>query len=307
MQLLAYERHLPEQGVSVTRFDPWAPQFGSCDLVHFFSCIGGSSHFCAFVKRLGLPLVVSSSLWITEATKSQFPVAEIAHQLHLADRIVTNSVMESDTLAKVLGLARERFVEVPNAIDDRFLVSADAQRFRQAFGLDRPFVLCVANIEPRKNQLGLVRAMLGHPELDLVLVGNIRDAGYWAEVQAAAGPQLRYVGVLDPNSELLVSAYAGCSVFALPSLFETPGLAALEAIAQGAPVVITSEGSTREYLGTHAYYVDPLSVSAIEEAVARALQSPRSNAYRPETWSGAVARLADVYRAVLAAGTGLHD
>ena len=66
IQLLAYKKHLPALGVEVTLLDPWNPHFLEHDVVHFFSCIGGSSHFCAFIKKLGLPLVVSSSLWLTE-------------------------------------------------------------------------------------------------------------------------------------------------------------------------------------------------------------------------------------------------
>ena len=47
----------------------------------------------------------------------------------------------------------------------------------------------------------------------------------------------------------LASAYAAARVFALPSWFETPGLAALEAGLAGCAVAITPYGSTRDYFG----------------------------------------------------------
>lgn len=71
VQLLAYKKHLPAFGIDVSLFDPWNPRFFEHDIVHFFSCVSGSSHLCAFVKQLDLPLMVSSSLWIAEQTKDQ--------------------------------------------------------------------------------------------------------------------------------------------------------------------------------------------------------------------------------------------
>ena len=48
-----------------------------------------------------------------------------------------------------------------------------------------------------------------------------------------------WLGRLDHHDPLLASAYAAARVFALPSWFETPGLAALEAALAGCSVAIT--------------------------------------------------------------------
>lgn len=302
VQLLAYEKHLPSLGVEVRRFDSWNPKFLEHDLVHFFSVIGGSSHFCAFVKGLGLPLVVTSSLWATEETAANFPIGEIRHQLSLADRVVTNSRTESTTLARLLDLPDEKFAAVRNAIDTRFLTRADPAEFRQAFGVEGDFILCVGNVEPRKNQLRLAEAVrrIGGPPL--MLAGSVREPAYLAAVQDAGGGRVRYLGVIGHDSSLLASAYGACSVFALPSLFETPGLAALEAAAQGAPVVITREGSTKEYFGSSARYVDPFSIDEIGDALRDSLadrQSAGRARFVPPSWEEVCGELRVVYRQVL--------
>ena len=110
MQLLKYAQHLPSLGIEVTLHDLWRPALDRVDLVHFFSAIGGSFHFCNYVRERGLPLVVSSSLWVTAATRGDFPLSEIRSQFALAQAIVTNSLAEAEGLRET---ARSAAGEIP--------------------------------------------------------------------------------------------------------------------------------------------------------------------------------------------------
>jgi glycosyltransferase involved in cell wall biosynthesis len=307
IQLLAYEKHLPQHGVEVTLFDQWKPRFLEHDLVHFFSCVGGSVHLCHFVKQLGLPLVVSSSLWVTEETKHLYPSDEIRHQFLLADRVIANSEIECETLARTLDLPREKFVSVLNGVDDLFFDPVPPHRFRDTFNLTGPFVLNVGNIEPRKNQLALIRAMKQMPELQLVLIGHERDPAYAQACREEGGEQVKFLGPIAHTAPLLRSAYAACEVFCLPSTLETPGLAALEAYAVGAHIAITEVGSTREYFGhaSNVQFLDPASVPTIVEAIrsaradkGRATSSSLNDA-RSLSWRNITSNLADAYTTLL--------
>jgi glycosyltransferase involved in cell wall biosynthesis len=279
IQLQKYAEHLPLHGVDVQLHDPWRANLADVSIVHFFSCIAGSVHFCNYVRQRGLPLVISSSLWITRQTTHLYPIDEIRTQLSLADVVVTNSDTESDLLASVLTLPRDRFMAVMNGFDVHFLRPPDPELFRRAFGISGPFILNVGNIEPRKNQLTLVRALAGHA-LPLVLIGHQRDEAYAAQVLSEGGSQIRYLGALDQADPRLASAFAACAAFVLPSTLETPGLAALEAAAAGAPVVVTSEGSTRDYFGVHAQYIDHRNPQDILSGIERALLGGREAALK---------------------------
>lgn len=297
MQLMAYKRHLPDKDVSVTLFDPWKPDFNSYDIFHFFSCIGGSIHLCNFVKQLGIPLVITSSLWITHKNKMNYNLDEIRWQLSLADAVITNSEMESDTLADVLDLPRERFKAVYNGVENFFyddIVPGD--EFRNEFKIDSHFVLNVANVEPRKNQLGLIRAMKQFPDKKLVIMGYIRDKAYAEQVFAEGKDQVIYTGPVDNGSRTLRSAYSACDVFCLPSTLETPGLAALEAYACGSRVVVTSVGSTREYFDDRVTYADPDSADDIASAINIELNKEQKTAARKNfRWGEVVKPLRDIY------------
>jgi glycosyltransferase involved in cell wall biosynthesis len=217
--------------------------------------------------------------------------------------VITNSDLESDSLASVLALPHEKFATVYNGIDECFLNDATPALFRDRFGLQGRFVLNVGNIEPRKNQLTLVRAMKGLPDVKLVLVGQKRDPAYAEQVLQEGGEQVIYLGAL-PHGDLLLSGYAACDLFCLPSTLETPGLAALEASAQGAPLLVTSEGSCAEYFGDRAAYVLPDSAAGLQAAIGAMLQcgngraAAAASAFRREafTWSSTTEALRHIYQ-----------
>jgi len=302
IQLLAYQKHVPAHGIEVSLFDMWNPRFLEHDAVHFFSCMGGSSHFCGFIKKLGLPLIVSSSLWITPETRHLYPMDEIRLQLGFADRIITNSEAESRMLASLFNFPLQKFSAVYNGMEERFFNKASPETFRTHIKYDGRFVLNVGNIEPRKNQLRLAQAMKSYPELKLVLIGHARDPDYLREVLEVGGTQIMYQGPLPHDSTLLASAYAACEVFVLPSTLETPGLAALEAATQNARLVLTQEGCCQEYFGEHAVYVDPLSADSIARGIGEMAKRERPSGLATEiqkfTWKNVTPKLASIYREV---------
>jgi glycosyltransferase involved in cell wall biosynthesis len=304
MQLLNYQRYLAKLGVEVGMFNQWQPNFLDYDLVHFFSVMGGSIPFCHFVKQLKLPLVVTSSLWITEETKQLYPWQEIKQHLSLTDRVITNSKMESIQLHTVLGVPLEKCAVVYNGVDPLFFEKVSPDLFRQHFKIDYPFILNVANVEPRKNQLNLLKAMQQFTDHKLVTIGHIRDQAYADQCLALGGDQFVFLGPIPHHDPLLRSAYAACDVFALPSTLETPGLAAIEAAAQGATVVVTGVGAPREYFGEQVHYVDqPGSVDEIAAQLTAALSAPKTDVLAAMMrdrfgWERVVGELVGVYRGV---------
>ncbi len=302
VQLLRCKGALESLGVEVLLYDMWQPQFEEVDVVHHFSVQGGSSVFCNYVKTKGLPLVISPILWITEESygAGMYPIHEIRHLLAIADRLLPNSEAEADALSSVFKIPRHKFVPIVNGVDDYFLIhQADPQLFLETYDVKPPFLLNVANIEPRKNQLNLVKAVRDL-EIPLMILGNIRDQAYFDQCVEVGQGCFRYLGYVEHHSPLLLSAYSACSVCVLPSMLETPGLAALEAAAKGAKVVITQEGCTQEYFGDGVTYVDPLSVDSIRDGIRQQLATPVSDTLAAQvasafTWQRAAQQLQQVY------------
>ncbi|SDO61867.1 glycosyltransferase, MSMEG_0565 family [Klenkia soli] len=173
---------------------------------------------------------------------------------------------------------------IPNGVEAaRFAVAAGPdgaagrQRWRDRLGR---YVLAVGGIEPRKGTLDLVEAMAllrdRCPDLELVVAGgetlfDYRD--YRARVDARAAELGVRPLVLGPvDHEQLPTLVAGAQVFAFPSTKEGFGLAAMEALAAGVPVVTRDLPVLREVFGgTAAFATDPagLADALVDAAAAR--------------------------------------
>jgi glycosyltransferase involved in cell wall biosynthesis len=142
--------------------------------------------------------------------------------------------------------------------------------------LERPFLLTVGNLQPRKNLVRLIEAfgeLVTHRrhDIDLVIVGPKRYRA--EEVIKAAGPvadRIHFTGYI--NDRQLAAAYRCSRVFVLPSLYEGFGLPALEAMAHGVPVACSKAGALPEVCGEAAVMFDPHSVPNVTEAVHRLLK-----------------------------------
>ncbi len=304
IQLLRTRDALMRLGVDVELFNLWQPSIRTSDVVHYFSVFGGSSVFCNFVKDLGKPLAISSVLY-PHKNLERYPMGEIRHLLSIADVVLPNSIHEGELLSKVFDLPVTKFCPVYNGVDSVFLSDPDfdGSLFRKKFDINGPFLLSVANIEERKNQIALARA-LSNTDFQLILFGNIRNQAYFEEMHRVSNGKIRYLGYLPNHSEILRSAYLACEAFLLPSLLETPGLAALEAAAMGAKVVVTSVGSTREYFENMVHYVDPDDESSILPAIHSALNSPVTSVLKDHvrsrfTWENAAHQTISAYRKIL--------
>ena len=78
-----------------------------------------------------------------------------------------------------------------------------------------------------------------------------------------------YVGDDD-----LRALYSSCRVFVSPSLYEGFGLAPLEAMACGAPVIASRIAAHVETLGAHAHLAEATDVRAWVKAIAILLENP---------------------------------
>lgn len=217
------------------------------------------------------------------------------------DHFLPNSEGEMALFQSKFGFGTDLpYSVVPNGVDPERLESADCTQYDGAFS---ECVLCVGRIDGRKNQLGIVRALRGS-SFPVVFAGQPapNHSTYMEKIRREAGSSCFFLGQV-PNKEVY-RLYKLAKVHCLPSWYETPGLASLEAAASGCNIVITNRGSTREYFGEYAYYCEPSSIESIREAVFRAYNTPRNELLKKHilnnfTWEIAAGKTAEAYGHVM--------
>jgi glycosyltransferase involved in cell wall biosynthesis len=324
-QLVQTGRHLEELGVRVRLFSAWTDRLEDARLLHLFGMSREGLELARVARARGLRVVLSPICWFEPAALAALAPNAASAAWHLAkwavrraaprvpcwrrellllaDAILPNSQVEARQLVHLFGADPARLHVVPNGVAPGFGRSAPGL-FRAAHGPD-DFVLYSGRIEPRKNVLGLIRAVasLGLP---LVIMGTPPPGQerYAAACRAAAeGISVRWLGGYAHHDPLLASAYAAARVFALPSWFETPGLAALEAALAGCAVVITPLGCTREYFGNRVEYARPDRPRALRAALQRAWTNGPDPLLALEVsqrypWTEVARRTAEVYEQV---------
>jgi glycosyltransferase involved in cell wall biosynthesis len=245
----------------------------------------------------------------------------VSRTIRSAARIITPSEFSRRTIVRAYGLTGENIVVVPAAVSPLFRTIARenaAAAVTTRFGIPGPYVLSVGDLQPRKNQIGLIQAfedlIRSQPRLPhrLVLVGQ--DTWFGGRVRAAAersdvADRIHFTGFV--NDEDLVQLYGGCDLFVFPSFYEGFGFPVLEAMACGRAVACSRCSAIPEVADAAAIFFDPHSVSDIARAMrdvlldnelrSRMERLGQQNAAR-FSWERTARRTLEVYYDVAGAG-----
>jgi len=197
--------------------------------------------------------------------------------LRSAARILTISEFSRQRLTRQFGLDPEEIVVTPLAAQDHFRPRNRAQAWdhlRRRLAIDRPFVLAVGDLQPRKNHLGLVRAfgelLAGAPQFPHLLVLAGKETWFSPQIHAeirrrGLQERIRVTGFV--TEEDLVDLYNAADLFVFPSFYEGFGLPVIEAMACGRAVICSGVSSLPEVADAAAILVDPHSTGEIVRAM----------------------------------------
>ncbi len=205
---------------------------------------------------------------------------QIERAVQTADHILADSHATRLDLIKLLNVSEEKVTVVwlaPNSEIYHVQKPEELAAARQRLQLPDRFILFVGTLEPRKNVAGLLRSyrcLLDRDihQPDLILAGS---RGWLFDETRALLTELHLsdrVRWLDspPDRDLAV-LYNTASLFVLPSYYEGFGLTLLEAMACGAPCLISDRGSLPEIAGGAAVEIDPDDVTELATALERGL------------------------------------
>ncbi len=256
-------------------------------------------------------------------TRSRQLKFTVRRTVRRATCVLTPSKFSKQGIIRAYGLDDEKVVVVPNAVSSEFRPRSRelaAREIEQKYGIKSPFLLTVGDLQPRKNQVGLVKAFTElirfYPDLphDLVMIG--KDGWYGSRVRRAAqksglAERIHFPGFV--SDEELTRFYAACEVFVFPSFYVGVGLPIVAAMASGRAVACSYSSAMPAVADACALLFNPESVEEMTLAMrdlvldnelrqrVERLGTQRASLY---SWRNTAQRTLEAYYAVAGSGQG---
>ena len=282
---------------------------GSFPLLHMF-------YATAAKKRNGLPLVFFGGLHPEDPWSFDRPM--IFRAIEVADAYVAATTYERDYLIS-RGVDPQKLHVIGLGVDlDRFQ-AADGQEVRTQYGLDdAPVVAFIGQQARHKGLDTLLRAMprvwARFPDARLLIAGARTNYSPTLRrlIARMDGTHRQRIVLIDNFSEARKPhLFAACDVFTYPSVYESFGIAFVEAWAAGKPVVGCRAGAVPSVVshGDDGLLVSPKDEQALAQAILHLLEDAHLRCEMGQrglekvrqhyTWPVVTARFRAVYQGVL--------
>jgi len=201
--------------------------------------------------------------------------------MHSADRVISISNVMTDDFRKHVKYPIDQVRTIHHGVNSKFRPLTDEARLaaaREEYGLPDRFILFVGHLYPQKNFSVLARAfarLKSSIPHRLVVAGRPRwkaDADLQLIDQLGIRDRVDFLQFV-PNDDL-VALYNLADCFVYPSLYESFGLAQLEAMACGCPVIGANSGAIPEVTAGTAMLFDPRSPEELADAIVKVTQDP---------------------------------
>lgn len=192
--------------------------------------------------------------------------------------IITVSEFSKQTILEKYPMAEGKVNVIYNGVNTEHFYQRNSDEIsdvKERYNLEKPFIITVGSLDPRKNINGLIKAWNLLPStirgnLDLVIAGGTADK-FLFHLEEEIDSTVHFLGYVDYN--LLPALYSGALIFIYPSLFEGFGLPVLEAMACGTPVITSNTTALKEVTGNAAKVVNPASIEEIKSAILSLIES----------------------------------
>lgn len=239
----------------------------------------------AFPPHDGRPLIVTVHDVLFLEHPDAYPAKGVEFHRAMLDRlddadvVVVPSKTTADALADLPKPPADVRI-IPMGTDMQPPPPDEREQMLERLRIERPYVLWMGTLEPRKNPEGVMRGFVHAVEslpdgdkLNLYLVG---PPGWWSgdvrDLIESRGLADRVRRIDAQPVPVRAALYAEASVFVFPSIAEGFGLPVLEAMACDTPVVTSNRSSLPEVAGSAAELCDPFDHTSIGNAISKVLR-----------------------------------
>jgi glycosyltransferase involved in cell wall biosynthesis len=253
---------IPKVGMSLVPFTLYAAarrqaarlrdrgfDFAAID-AHYFYPDGVAAVLLA--RHFRCPVVITArGSDLTQLARYAVPRAMITWAAQQADALITVSGGLRDELTS-LGIAAAKVTVLRNGVDLKLFRPGDRAQQRAAYDVDRPCLLSVGHLIPRKGHELAIEALAALEGVQLLIAGEGPMGGDLRALAQRLGvaDRVRFLGAVP--HERLLDAYGAADALVLASSREGWANVLLEAMACGTPVIASNIPGTREVVAAPA-------------------------------------------------------
>jgi len=194
-----------------------------------------------------------------------------------SDRIITVSESTKKDAREFLGYPAEKITMIHNGIDKRFFEEGNYSRddLKKGYGILGKYILFLGTLEPRKNLSRVLDAFARFKrdyknafDYQLVVAGKrgwLMEEYFQQAKDLGIEDEVVFTGYVGGDE--LKPLYVNAEFFVMPSLWEGFGQTIVEAMACGAPCLVSKVSSIPEIAGDAAYFVDPHDTDGIAKGM----------------------------------------
>ncbi len=200
----------------------------------------------------------------------------VPKSLKKARKIIAVSESTKKDIIKILKVPSEKIEVVYNGV--RPIRKVREEDVKGKFGISEDFILFIGTIEPRKNLIGLIKALNSlrgseaFKKHQLVIVGKkgwFFDDVYQTVRDLGLTKKVVFTGYVSSDDK--VRLLRGARLFIFPSFYEGFGLSILEAMREGTPVITSNVSAMPEVAGSAAELIDPSRPDSIAAAIKKVI------------------------------------
>jgi len=264
-------------------------------------------------KNYGIPYIVTVrktdiSEFLTFAPhtwRMGLKVLQNAQKIIFISKAPMDNFCKHFIIKRILPSIKSKFILQPNGIDSYWLdhINLDRQNYNHN-------ILYVGQFDFNKNVVRLIEAISSlrdkYPDVCLHLVGGGGEREKTILDIVKKNPDyLKYHGKIFEKDKLK-EIYGTCSIFAMPSIFETFGLVYIEALSQGLAVLYTKgqgiDGLLNPLVGEA---VNAFSVKSIEQSLQKIIENrecynkPEMVDFNQFSWERIAERYKEIYNSIV--------
>lgn len=201
--------------------------------------------------------------------------SKVKYACNSAQKIIAISRQTKDDIVRFFDVNPNKIEVVYQSVSPVFFERVNMQNLRSKFNLSNKFILSVGTLEPRKNQLSVLKAI--HTEkIDIQVVFVGKPTSYERKLnrfitENRMENQVKFLNNISDNDLTGLYQLANLSIYI--SHFEGFGLPVIESMASGCPVITSNVSCLPETAGDAAILCSPNNFSELGTQIKTLLEN----------------------------------